>query len=61
MIELLTTAELAERLRVRPRTVQEWTKRQIIPAIRFSHKVVRYDFGEVVGALRKRQGVDHAK
>lgn len=61
MIELLTTAELAERLRVRPRTVQEWTKRRIIPAIRFSHKIVRYDFAEVLAALRKRQEVEHAK
>ena len=52
---LLTAEELAERLRLRPRTIRRWYRRGFIPAIRFSPKVVRYDLAEVIEAVAKRQ------
>ena len=36
MTELLTAAQLAERLKVRPSTVREWAKTGRIPEIRIS-------------------------
>lgn len=50
--ELLTATEVADKLRVKTRTVREWTRRRAIPAIRVSHKTVRYDLEEVLAALR---------
>lgn len=55
MPPLLTTEELADWLQIQPRTVQEWTKRGMIPALRMSHKVVRYDPEAVLEAVRDRQ------
>jgi len=52
MSELLTTGELAIRLRVRPRTVQHWARSGRIPAVRLSAKVVRYYFDAVLRALQ---------
>jgi len=54
MHEFLTAAELAERLRVRPDTVRRWMRAGRIPVLRVSEKVVRYDYGEVIEALRAR-------
>lgn len=58
MTELLTAAQLAERLKVRPSTVREWAKTGRIPEIRISAKVRRFDLAEVDAALR-RQAVSH--
>jgi len=52
--EFLTAAELAGRLRVQLETIRRWTRNSIIPAIRVTGKVVRYDPVEVERALRKR-------
>ena len=54
MSELLTADELAKRLRVRPDTVRLWTRERMIPAIRVTAKVIRYDAAEVERALRER-------
>jgi len=54
MSELLTTSELADRLRLRPDTIRLWTRESIIPAIRITGKVIRYDPVEVERALRER-------
>lgn len=51
--ELITSDELAERLRLKPATIRLWTREGVIPAVRVGGKVVRYDFLEVVAALRK--------
>ena len=59
MTELLTAAQLAERLKVRPSTVREWAKTGRIPEIRISAKVRRFDPAEVEAVLR-RQEVSHA-
>ena len=52
--ELITAAEIGERLRVRPATVRLWTQDGIIPAVRITGKVIRYDVIEVITALRQR-------
>lgn len=54
MGRFLTAAELAARLRLRPDTIRLWTREGIIPAIRVTGKVVRYDEDEVERALRDR-------
>ena len=54
MIELLTAAELAARLRVRPRTVQLWARRGRIPTVRLSAKVIRFNLDAVLLALQSR-------
>jgi excisionase family DNA binding protein len=50
---LLTVAELAKRLRLRPRTVQGWARQGRIPSVKLSSKVVRFDWHDVLAALRK--------
>jgi excisionase family DNA binding protein len=61
--DILTRAELAARLGVRPDTIGRWTRSGRIPARRLSPKVVRYDLAAVLAALEARdeaagQGVD---
>jgi excisionase family DNA binding protein len=53
-LELLTADEIAERLRLRPRTVRQWARRGLIPVIRLSPKVVRFELADVVAAVRSR-------
>jgi excisionase family DNA binding protein len=52
--ELLTVNQLAERLQVRPRTVQKWARSGRLPAVLLSPKVVRFDWAAVLAALRGR-------
>jgi excisionase family DNA binding protein len=49
--ELLTADQLADRLRVRPRTVQAWARHGRIPTVRLSAKVVRFRWSAVLAAL----------
>ena len=51
MKELLTAEEVADRLKVRPATVKAWGQKGLIPVIRLTPKVVRYDLDAVVAAL----------
>lgn len=60
MSTLLTTAEVAERLRVTPETVRSWVRRGLIPEIRISATVRRFDLDDVLVALRKREGSSNA-
>ena len=53
--ELLTTDQLAERLNVKPRTIQGWGRTGRIPSVRISHKVIRYDWQKVFEALRSME------
>ena len=53
--DLLTADQLADRIAVKPRTVRDWTRAGLIPAVRLTRKVIRYDFDEVVAALEERQ------
>jgi excisionase family DNA binding protein len=54
MDDILTTEGLARRLQVRRETVRRWARDGRIPVLRVSEKVVRYDYGEVIEALRAR-------
>lgn len=65
MPELLTAEELADRLKVSPRTVKEWARAGRIPEVRLSAKVRRFLLTEVIRVMPKsdaefRQEVVHA-
>lgn len=53
--DLLTADELAARLRLRPDTIRSWARRSLIPAIRLSPKVIRFDQAAVVKTLTARR------
>jgi excisionase family DNA binding protein len=53
---LLVREELAARLRVSPRTIQAWVRNGLIPVIRISSKVLRFDWDDVVAALKRKNG-----
>jgi excisionase family DNA binding protein len=60
--ELLTVDQLADRLHVRPRTVQAWARQGRIPTVKLSAKVLRFDGLAVLATLRdqaKGQEVTH--
>jgi excisionase family DNA binding protein len=52
---LLSADDLAARLRVRPSTVRAWARADRIPAIRIGPKTLRFDFAEVLRAIRARR------
>jgi excisionase family DNA binding protein len=54
--DLLTASELAVRLKVTPETVRGWTRRGVIPAVRISRKVIRYNEQAVLASLAARDG-----
>ena len=56
MYEVLTTDELARRLKVKPGTVKVWARLGRIPAIRVNAKVLRFDVRDVLDALRRQGG-----
>jgi excisionase family DNA binding protein len=49
---LLTTPELAEKLRVNRNTIVIWAKNGQIPSVRLGSKTLRYDLAEVLAALK---------
>ncbi len=51
---LLTAVELATKIGVRPDTVKLWARKGMIPAIRISPKVIRFDLSAVLAALQAR-------
>ncbi|HUX02555.1 MAG: helix-turn-helix domain-containing protein [Phycisphaerae bacterium] len=61
---LLTARELGERLAVSPSTVIQWAKDGRIPEVRPSPRIRRFDWGDVVAALKRHQvkqgGATHA-
>lgn len=48
--ELLTTVQLAAKLGVSPRTIQNWSAAKVIPKIKIG-KVCRFDLARVKDAL----------
>jgi predicted site-specific integrase-resolvase len=49
--EILTTPELADKLKVNPRTIDRWRKNGQIPYIKFS-RFIRYDWDSVRAAMQ---------
>ena len=63
--DLLTAAELAARLQVKPGTVLQWQRAGRIPAVRITAKVLRFNLSAVLTTLGNQQaarpeGVAHA-
>jgi len=54
MSDLVTAEELGKRLNLTPDTIRRWARSKIIPSLKLSGKVVRFDIDEVEEALRKR-------
>ena len=52
--ELITSSELAARLKLTAETVREWSRTGKIPRIAITKKCVRYDYDAVVHALAER-------
>jgi excisionase family DNA binding protein len=52
--ELINAREVAARLSVSAATVRLWAFQGRIPAIRFSAKVVRFAWDDVLAAIRER-------
>ena len=50
---LVTAEELAKQLSLSPGTVRRWAQAGIIPRLRLSGKVIRFDPAEVEAALRR--------
>ena len=48
---LLTAADLAARLGIRPATVHEWYRKGRIPGRKLSPKVLRFDLADVLAKL----------
>jgi excisionase family DNA binding protein len=53
-IQFVDAVELAGMLGVTARTVLAWAQDGIIPALRFSRRVIRFDPAEVETALKDR-------
>jgi excisionase family DNA binding protein len=56
MIELLNAEQVAERLGVSKHTVLGMVKTKTIPVLRISHKVLRFDWDDVVRELKREYG-----
>ncbi len=54
----LKKSELARRLSVSPRTIEEWSQKRIIPHIAMSSRLNLYNFDEVLETLEKRYKVE---
>jgi excisionase family DNA binding protein len=55
---LLKKKDLAKRLSVSPRTIDEWVRKRKIPHLQISPRFYLYDFEAVLAALRKQYQVD---
>jgi excisionase family DNA binding protein len=49
---LLTCAEAARLLRIRPATIRAWTRTGLIPSVKLGRKVVRYPLAELERFIR---------
>lgn len=52
MENLLTAKQLGERLGLRPRTLVRWAGKGLIPAVKPTQRVVRFEYAAVLEALR---------
>lgn len=52
-LQLITIGELAERLRIHPDTLRGLYRRGKIPGIKLGHRTLRFDYAQVIDALRR--------
>jgi DNA-binding transcriptional MerR regulator len=57
---LVKKKELAKRLSVSPRTIDEWTRKRMIPHLAINARLYLYDFDAVLATLRKTYHVNAA-
>ncbi len=50
--------ELAKRLSVSPRTIDEWTRKRLIPHLTVSARLYLYNYDEVLAVLKDRYQVN---
>ena len=55
---LIKKKELAKRISVSPRTIDNWAAKRMIPFLQVSPRFYLYDFEAVLAALRKHYQVD---
>jgi excisionase family DNA binding protein len=55
---LIKKKELAKRLSVSPRTIDEWIRKRKIPYLQISPRFYLYDFEAVLAALKTQYQVD---
>ena len=53
--DLLNASQLADKLGVKPSTVYWMARKGRIPVIKVSHKILRFDWGDVVASVKARQ------
>ena len=58
---LIKKKELAKRLSVSPRTIDDWARRRVIPHIPVSPRLYLYDFDAVLAALKTQYQIDAAR
>ena len=51
---ILTACQLADQLSLQESTIRKWAKSGLIPVIKPTPKVIRFDVGDVVAALKQR-------
>lgn len=51
--ELLTLKELAQRLRLHPDTARSLYRRGVIPGLKLGHRTLRFEYQQVLEALRQ--------
>ena len=54
MSDWMTSEDLAGRLKVKATTIKRWARAGAIPCIKLSGKVIRYDYEEVLSALKAK-------
>ncbi len=59
--DLLTADEVAAKLRIKADTLMGWVRQNRVPCIRLGRKIVRFNFGDVVAALKAAQGTVSVK
>ncbi len=55
---LVRKNELARRLSVSPRTIEEWSRKRLIPYINAGNRFYLYEFDAVLAALKKHYQIE---
>lgn len=60
-IQFVTPAELSDMLGVKVATVHRWVRIGLIPCLRLSSKVIRFDLADVQRSLREKASTNSAE